>query len=1016
MFNFKNYSIKLKLIVIFVIFKVLPLILLALVGIYSFSKIDKLLQINSKNIIKQSQTSIKNTTKIAISDSIIALDKKSQTALEDKTITIANEIADFLKNTDKDILFLSKLQINNKLLKKFYTQKTREVFIPSKYIYDTQTNSWIKENRKTLTKTKQIAQLQDNSKEFHKITKQYEKKESIPIYKEITFYKPNGMEIYKISSIDQTLKNISDKNNTYLHAEDYFKEAKKLKENEIYVSKVIGAYIPSPIIGSFTKAKAKQKSIPFEPKNYAYAGKENPVGKKFEAIIRFVTPIYHHSKLQGYLTMALDHHHIMDFTDFANPLLLGKIDISDASDGNYAFMWNNDFECISHPRDYFIVGYDAKTGEKVPGWIDSSMAEKFKQSKEKNLNAFLKKQPVFFKQSLQKKPNISQIKNGQLGLDCKYLNFAPQCQGWSQLVKDGGYGSFVIFWSKVWKLTTAASIPYYTGRYGDSKTGFGFVTIGANVDEFHSAATKTKKEIAKVLKQENKNIEENIKAVSQTVFENIKNQINKIISITIILIVLVVYVAISVAKYLSKRISKIIIGTQMIKKRDFDYRITCNSNDELGKLVESFNEMAESISKLNHDLEKKLFTDDLTGLNNRKALYRDIKNDNPETLFLIDIDSFKNINDHYGSIAGNFILKEFSKLLNDFVSQYKMSLYRIGSDEFVLLSTNKCSNEKIQNIISNLNKSISSMHFKNKQLYIDTTISFTCGVSEGKGNLLEYADLALNEAKHRKLLFLTYDAKNPNMNKHTEYILWREKIQYAIDNDNFIPFFQPIVDINNIKNKKYECLIRMIDNGKIISPYMFLDIAKKSRLYPQLTKIMIQKSFEIFQNTDAVFSINLSIDDIEDEKTVASIEENIEKYDIKNRLIFEILESEEIGNFDKVLPFIEKMKAKGIKFAIDDFGSGYSNFSYMLQMKPDFIKIDGSLIKNINSDPNSYYVVDAIVKFAKSLNIKLVAEYVSTKEILDTLQTFHIEYMQGYYFSEPKDTPNINSMSMPIIT
>lgn len=1004
MFRFKDYSIKLKLIIIFIVFKVLPLILLAFIGISSFMEIDKLLQQSSTNIIKQSQSSIENTTKTAISDSITALDKKSQAILEDKSVIIANEVANFLKQRDKDILFLSKLKIDKKTLVQFYKQKTGEVFIPAKYIYNKSDDRWVTDANEKPQVSKQTAEVKDNSKEFHKIVKQKSNKKLIPIYKEITFYKPNGKEIYKISSIDTTLKNISDKFNTYLHAEDYFKEAKKLKPNEIYVSKVIGEYIPSPVIGSFTKAKAEKKSIAFEPKKYAYAGKENPVGRKFEGIIRFVTPVYRHSKLQGYLTLALDHRHIMDFTDFKNPLLPGNLSIPDASNGNYAFMWNNNFECISHPRDYFIVGYDAKTGKKVPGWIDASLAKKFKESNETDLNSFLKKQPVFFEQSLKKKPNIAQIKAGQLGLDCKYLNFAPQCQGWSQLVRDGGYGSFIIYWSKVWKLTTAATIPYYTGQYGSSKRGFGFVTIGANVDEFHSAATKTKKEIEKVFVQENKNIEKSIHSISKNIFESIKNQINKMVLITIMLIIIVIYIAIFVANYLSKRINRIIVGTQKLKENNLDYQIEYDSNDELGELSKSFNDMAKSINELNKGLEKKLFIDDLTGLGNRSALYKNIKENSLGTLFLVDIDSFKNINDHYGTSAGNFVLKEFSKVLYDFVSKHNMELYRIGSDEFILLKSSKCEDDEIDKIISDLHEIISSTHFKDKELHIDTTISFACGVSKGEGNLVEHADLALNEAKHKKLLYLIYDPKNPNMNKHTEYILWREKIQYAIDNDDFVPFFQPIIDINNPQDKKYECLIRMIDNNNIISPYMFLNIAKESKLYSKLTKIMVQKSFETFHNIDATFSINISIDDIEDKETISYINQSLEKYDVSHKLIFEILESEEISNFDKVWPFIEEMKSKGVRFAIDDFGSGYSNFSYMLQIKPDFIKIDGSLIKNISKDSNSYYVVDAIVKFAKSLNIKLIAEYVSTKEILDTLYEFDIDYMQGYYFSEPQES------------
>ena len=1002
MFNFKNCSIKTKLILIFIIFKVIPLLLLATVGVMSFLSIDALLKKSSEKIVKQSQSSIHNTTNKAISDSIKALDQKSQSVLEDKTKMIAEQVADFLYQRDADILFLSKLKIENNILEKFYAQKMRSVYLPPVYRYNAAKKQWTGHTEEAVSPLAQKATLKDNSIAFHKIPRQITRKKNIPIYKEVSFYDPTGKELYKVSSIDPALYDISDKYHTYLHAETYFDTAKKLKEGEIYVSHVIGTYLPSPVIGTFTPEKAKKANIPFEPQNYGYAGKENPVGKIFEGIVRFVTPVYREGSLKGYLTLALDHHHLMDMTDFVNPLSPDALKISDASNGNYAFMWDNNFSCISHPRDYFIVGYDAKTGKRVPGWIDADLAQKFKKSSEHDLNTFLQKQPPFLNQSLQKKPNVAQIKTGQLGLDCRYLNFAPQCEGWSGLVNDGGYGSFVIFWSKVWKLTTAATIPYYTGEYGDSKRGFGFVTIGANVAEFHMAATQTKQTVEKTFEQENKIIEANILAISDKIYENIKSQINKMGIITLILIILVIYVATIIANSASKRINKIIIGTQKIKEKNFDYQIECNSHDELGRLTQSFNEMAYAISILNNDLHQKLFTDELTQLHNRTALRRDIKALERATLFLIDIDSFKNINDFYGSLGGNFILQKLSAILGDFAKKHSLKLYRIGSDEFVLLKNSIYGNSVIDTIITELHQVVTSTRFKNDELSIDTTISFACGIANDDTNLIEHADLALNEAKKRKQLYMLYDHKNPHMNRHTEYILWKEKIQYAIKNDNIVPYFQPIIDVKNPDNKKYEALIRMIDNDNVIAPYMFLDIAKESKLYPQLTRIMMEKTCRIFENRDALFSVNISINDIQDKETVTFMKECIEKYGVGNKIIFEILESEEIVDFETTIDFIEHMRSQGVRFAIDDFGSGYSNFSYILQMRPDFIKIDGSLIKNITQYSNEYYVVSTIVKFAKSLNIKLIAEYVSTKEIVDILEELDIDYMQGYYFSEPQ--------------
>ncbi len=1004
MYNFNNYSIKTKLLFVFIVFKVLPLIILSSIVLFSFLEIRGLLKESSTSIIKESRNAIVKTTNLTILDSIVALDKKSQEMIEHKTYEIANRVAEFLKQRDEDILFLSEQTINKELLQKFYNRKNAEVHIATQYYFNKKQDKWIPKKTHEYIQNNEVALLKDNEKEFHKIEPTQIDKKTIPLYKEITYYDINGTEIYKISSIDTTLKDISVKQNTYCKAEKYYKKSLKLKKGEIYVSKVIGEYVPSPIIGSFTQKKAKKANIKFEPEKYGYAGIENPIGRKFEGIIRFVTPVYKGKNLKGYISFALDHHHIMNFTDFVNPLGTAPLDIPDASKGNYAFMWSSDFKAISHPRDYFIVGYDASTGEIVPGWIDSDLATKFKKSSEKDLNSFLEKQPIFLNQSLNKKPNTTQIKAGQISLDCRYLNFAPQCQGWKQLTDDGGYGSFIIFWSNVWKLTTAATIPYYTGQYKNSKRGFGFVTIGANIEEFHKAASQTKKNVTKMLTKEEKHVESSIKKITKNIFQNIKNQIDKIVIITILLIIIIIYVAIYLSNNISNRIKQIIIGTQKIKDKNFDYQLEIKEKDEIGKLKSSFNEMAKSIKTLTTDLEQKLYTDDLTNLKNRRAFWKDIKSYKNPVLFLLDIDLFKNINDYYGVEAGNFILIEFGNILKEFSKKNNAKIYRMGSDEYLLLKDKSSFTKPEENLIQEFSKIIEKEHFINKKFHIDTTISFTCGISDGEGNLLEKADLALNEATRKKVSFMKYSYINPNMNRHKENVLWKEKIIFAIENDKIVPFFQKIIDNKNPKNKKYEALIRLIDNKKVISPYFFLNIAKETKLYPKLTQIMIEKTFKIFDKENATFSINLSIDDILNTKTVQFIHKKLKKYDVKDKLIFEILESEEIANFDDIMPFIYNMKKLGVRFAIDDFGSGYSNFSYLLQIKPDYIKIDGSLIKNITKTSNEYHIVNAIVKFAKSLGIKIIAEHVSSQNIVDVLHDFDIDYMQGFHFSEPSPT------------
>ena len=439
----------------------------------------------------------------------------------------------------------------------------------------------------------------ENQKEFNYIDPINFAKKEIPLYKEITFFDLDGNEKNKVSSISDVKKNISNKSNTYAGSETYFDEISKLKNGEIYVSDVIGEYVGTKVIGTFTQDKAKKAGIEFEPQKYAYAGVENPLGKRFEGIIRFITPVFKNNQKIGYVSIALDHNHIREFTDTMNPTGTHlKQNISDATLGNYAFMWDYEGKSISHPRDYSIVGYDKNTGKRVLPWLSADIAEKYYASNQE-INDFLKNYPTFEEQSLSKKPNLKQLKeDGKVALDCRYLNFAPQCEGWMQVTQNGGYGSFIINWSGVSKLTTAAAIPYYTGKYANSKRGFGFVTMGASVDDFHAAANETKKNVSEILKGQTKNMEDIVNKNKSEIEDFITILINELTVVTFVMIVLIIFIAMWMSGYLSQKIRNILIGTEKFSNNELDYRIKVTSDDEIGQLEKSFNEMASKIENL----------------------------------------------------------------------------------------------------------------------------------------------------------------------------------------------------------------------------------------------------------------------------------------------------------------------------------------------------------------------------------------------------------------------------------
>ncbi|MGB5867549.1 MAG: ATP-binding protein, partial [Arcobacteraceae bacterium] len=508
------------------------------------------------------------------------------------------------------------------------------------------------------------ANLIDNQRYFtHHKDKQYKTK-TIYTYKELAFIDLKGNEKIKVSSLNPQLLNVSQKENTYCKAETYFDKIQHLKKGEIYVSEVIGAYVKSNIVGTYTKAKTDKFGLKFEPHKQGYAGKENPQGKKFEGIIRFITPKYENGKKIGYISMALDHRHIMEFTDYVVPTKENILNYSDASSGNYAFMWDEKGRNISHPRDYFIAGFDKETGKRVIPWLSQDITNKLEKDG-RDWEDFLKEYPTFENQSLSKKPTLSQIKEGNVALDCRYLNFAPQCDGWMQITEDGGYGSFVIFWSKVWKLTTVAAIPYYTGDYGKTKRGFGFVTMGANLSEFHSATTKTKqsiqKEIDAKLELINKESQQNDKDISNY----ISNLANELTISTIVMIFIVVVIAILIANYITSSIKKLIKGTKKFQENNFDYVIDIKSNDEIGLLANSFNNMAKSIKSL-FEIKEQLTTE-LTTSNNKllksqlklvelnknleKEIKKEIESNRTKDLQLLNQSKMASLGDMIGNIA-----------------------------------------------------------------------------------------------------------------------------------------------------------------------------------------------------------------------------------------------------------------------------------------------------------------------------------------------------------------------------
>lgn len=393
--------------------------------------------------------------------------------------------------------------------------------------------------------------------------------------------------------------------------------------------------------------------------------------------------------------------------------------------------------------------------------------------------------------------------------------------------------------------------------------------------------------------------------------------------------------------------------------------------------------------------------DFLTGYGNRTKLNNDINSLENLSVAIFNLDNFRQINDFYGHEFGNDVIKALGdKIYNSVFSDSNLRFYRLQGDEFVILGTS-CSREKFEEIVKGILKKIKEgIALENDQILT----SCSCGVSfeEDKNRLLSTANMALKIAKKSNNNYLVYK-ESISLNKEYENnIMWSKKLSNALRDKNIITYYQPIVNNSTLGYEKYECLVRMIDEDKVISPFFFLDVAKRTRQYFDITRTVIEQSFEMFKDKDVEFSINLSIDDILEPKISEFIIIMLEKYDIGSKIVFEIVESEYIEKFEDVISFIAKVKKYNCKIAIDDFGTGYSNFEYLIKLKADYLKIDGSLIKNIDKDNNAYLVVSTIVDFSKKLGMKTVAEFVENDEIFDIVKALGVDYSQGYKFSEAK--------------
>ena len=594
---FGRLGIRGKLILIFIAIKVVPLVLLAGYAWQAAQNLGEGVSSRGVQMADAMRETQQQTGKTAIDDAVRALDERSREAIEALTTSLARQVADFLYDRDQDVLQAAVLEPSESEYRRFLSSHVRELYEHGRYMPSADGKGWVPEVS-VPPENPVRPPLPDNAKDFHTcLPEDYGRRNPSPLFMEMTFIDLNGMEKVKVQQgglLKPGLRDVSRQENTFIKAETYWSELRKLKAGEVYVSEVIGPYVRTDWIGAYTKTRAEELGKPFAPEDSGYAGLENPVGKRFRGIVRWAAPVERGGKIVGYVTLALNHAHLMAFTDGVRPTPERFAPIADPGSGNYAFIWDHKSRSISHPRDYFIAGYDPETGKPAAPWMDEQLWSEWKASG-KPWHEFVADILPFRDQSLKRKPSPASSLSGSVALDCRYLNHSPQCHGWDALTEHGGSGSFVIFFSGLWKLTTAAAIPYYTGQYAASKRGFGYVTIGANVDDFHKAATESGKRIDTLILAADGKLKQEREGLLGAIEKHLGSTAFGLIASTLVMIVLVIIIAIWMANVLTRRITQMGSGIRRFQEGDLSYRLEVRGQDEMADLAKSFNRMADEV-------------------------------------------------------------------------------------------------------------------------------------------------------------------------------------------------------------------------------------------------------------------------------------------------------------------------------------------------------------------------------------------------------------------------------------
>ncbi len=392
--------------------------------------------------------------------------------------------------------------------------------------------------------------------------------------------------------------------------------------------------------------------------------------------------------------------------------------------------------------------------------------------------------------------------------------------------------------------------------------------------------------------------------------------------------------------------------------------------------------------------------DHITSLLNADSLFQKIKGGEDNALLLINIDNFDMINTLYGMDMGDKVLAKAAGYLHKMVPE-NSSLHRLDADEFVfLLSADK---DGQAGVLSKQIKSFFELtHFKIDD--IDFNLRVSIGIASGSAiSMFHHAKIALKEAKDSgKNTIVRFRENSPFLKKQRETLYWVDEVKSALEEGRIRAYYQPIYDNHSGKVLKYEALCRLEASDKqIYPPERFIYAARLGGLMTNLTRAMIDNAFKRFSENSYEFSINVTREDLNERYILSFLKRKCYLYNIApSRVFIEVMDEISLDLMSSYLEQLQALSEHGFKLAIDDFGTESSNYSTLLDLKADYLKIDGRFVQNIDQDENTQLIVESIVEFAKKIGASTIAEYVNSPSVFKKIRELGVDHAQGYYIGK----------------